>query len=124
MDDLLKKHQVKESISPYGVPTLLVPTKNGIHRMYIDSREINKITIKYSFLIPRLEDMWISWKGQKCFLYHQIKIKPEDEKKSSFKTKKRLYEWQAVPFEISMLFSTFMRLMNQRPYWSICSGVL
>lgn len=85
LQDLLDKKFVRPSVSPWGAPVLLFKKKDGSMRLCIDYRQLNKVTIKNRYSLPRIDDLVDQLVGARVFSkidlrssYHQIKVKDED----------------------------------------------
>jgi len=120
LEDLLDKKFVRPSVSPWGASVLLVKKKDGSMRLCIDYRQLNKVTIKNRYPLPRIDDLMDQLVGARVFSkidlrsgYHQIKVKDEDTQKTAFRTRYGHYEYSVMPFGVTNAPGVFMEYMNR-----------
>ena len=124
LQELLDKGFIRPRVSPWGAPVLFVKKKDGTLRICIDYWQINKVTVKNKYPLPRIEDLFNQLKGavfSKIGLrsgYYQLRVKEVDVPKTAFRTRYGHYEFLVMPFGLTNAPAAFMDLMNRvfRPY--------
>ncbi|KAJ9533025.1 hypothetical protein QJQ45_018110 [Haematococcus lacustris] len=118
--NLLAKGLIEPSSSPYAAPVLFVQKKSGELRMCIDYRQLNKITIRDQYPLPRIDDLFDQLAGKTVFSsldlqagYHQIRIPAEDVPKTAFRTPMGHYQFKVLCFGLTNAPATFQRVMNE-----------
>ncbi|KAL0553911.1 hypothetical protein IC582_007815 [Cucumis melo] len=120
LQDLLDKGFIRPSVSPWGAPVLFVKKKDGSMRLCIDYRELNKVTVKNRYPLPRIDDLFDQLQGATVFSkidlrsgYHQLRIKDEDIPKTAFRSRYGHYEFIVMSFGLTNAPAVFMDLMNR-----------
>nr|GFB88911.1 retrotransposon protein, putative, Ty3-gypsy subclass [Tanacetum cinerariifolium] len=125
LKELSDKGFIRHSSSPWGAPVLFFKKKDGSFRMYIDYRELNKLTVNNRYSPPRIDDLFDQLQGSSVYSkvdlrtgYHQLRVREEDIPKTAFKTRYGHYEFQVMPFGLTNAPAVFMDLMNRvcKPY--------
>nr|GEV46878.1 putative reverse transcriptase domain, aspartic peptidase domain protein [Tanacetum cinerariifolium] len=97
---LQDKGFIQPSHSPWGAPVLFVKKKDGSFRMCIDYQELNKLTIKNRYPLPRIDNLFDQLQGS-CYFskidlhsgYHQLRVHKADISKTAFRTRYGHFEF-------------------------------
>nr|GFC53391.1 putative reverse transcriptase domain-containing protein [Tanacetum cinerariifolium] len=125
LKELSDKGFIRPSSSPWGAPVLSVKKKDGLFRMCTDYQELNKLTVKNRFPLPRIDDLFDQLQGSSVYSkidlwsgYHQLRVREEDIPRIAFRTRYGHYEFQVMPFGLTNAPAVFMDLMNRvcKPY--------
>ena len=120
LKDLLDIGFVKLSISPRGSSVIFVKKKDGSLRMCIDYQQLNKVTIKSNYPLPRIDNLYDPPQGTSYYFktylrsgYQQLRLIDEDIPKSSFRKRYGHYEFRLMSFGLTNALVEFMDLMNR-----------
>nr|GFB05255.1 putative reverse transcriptase domain-containing protein [Tanacetum cinerariifolium] len=125
LQELSDKGFIPPSSSPWGALVLFVKKKDGSFHLCIDYRELNKLTIKNRYPLPRIDDLFDQLQGSSVYSkidlrsgYHQLRVQEKDIPITAFRTRYGHYEFQVMPFGLTNVPAVFMDFMNRvcRPF--------
>ena len=116
----LKEHGlIREGHGAWSSPVVLVKKKDNSWRFCVDYRQLNEVTTKDAYPLPRIDDSLDALGGSKLFStldltsgYWQVELEEDAKDKAAFVTRSGLWEWEVLPFGLTSAPSTFERLME------------
>lgn len=121
IEQLLASGVIRPSKSPYTSNVVLVRKKNGKLRLCVDYRQLNEITVKDSFALPRMEEIFDCLHGASYFStmdmksgYHQIEVEETHKERTAFTVGSiGFYEYNKLPFGLTNAPATYQRIMQE-----------
>ena len=119
LTELEEQGFIKPSTSTWGAPVLFVTKKDESLRVCVDYRALDILTVKNSYPLPRIDDIFDHLSGSKYFTkihlrqgYHQIRLSESSIPLTAFRTRYGHYEFSVLPFGLTNAPASFMTLMN------------
>ena len=125
LQELLDKGFIRLSTSPWGAPVLFAKKKDKTLRLCIDYRQLNRLTVKNLYPLPRIDDLINQLRGERVYSkidlhtgYHQLRVRETNIPKTVFKTRYGHFEFTVMPFGLTNAPIALMDLMHRvfQPY--------
>jgi hypothetical protein len=104
IQEMLKLGIIKPSTSPWAAGIVMAPKPDGSWRFCVDYRALNKVTVKDSYPLPRVDNYLHALEGNKWFSvmdlnagFWQIPVHKDDQGKTAFLSHVGLFEWAYMP---------------------------
>ncbi|GKB88853.1 putative reverse transcriptase domain-containing protein, partial [Tanacetum coccineum] len=124
LQELSDKGFIRPSSSPWGALVLFVKKKDGSFRMCIDYHELNKLTVKNRYPLPRIDDLFNQLQGSSVYSkidlrsgYHQLRVREKDISKTTFRTRYGHYEFQVMPFGLRNAHAELYAKFSKCEFW-------
>jgi len=119
LNDMLHQGVISPASSPWASNIVLAKKKDGTYRCCIDFRQLNNLTKKDAYPLPRTDACFDALSGSCIFStfdlrsgYHQVAMNEEDSEKTAFITRRGMFKFRTMPFGLSNAVATFQRLMD------------
>jgi hypothetical protein len=119
VDNILAQGVIEPACSPWASNIVLVRKKDNTFRCCIDYRQLNSVTRKDAYPLPRIDACLDAMASARWFStfdlrasYHQVKVSPLDMDKTAFICPRGMYRFKTMPFGLCNAGATFQRLMD------------
>ena len=109
----MDKGFIRSSTSPWGAPALFAKKKDKTLRLCIDYRQLNRVTVKNQYPLPRIDDLFDHMKGAQVYSkidlhtdYHQLRVREIDILKTTFRTWYGHFKFTVMPFWVEKCISS------------------